>query len=121
MVKPSVEYHTALNEFITRLTKDQRQSQAVASDASAYFETGRKFDKILIKNGGSVAVRYFVKRTDGTIYGAKSRFAPNVRWWMGTIYRSHLWNWSQFHGQPVNDPNVRIAKTYGPYQSFLDV
>lgn len=124
MIKPTTEYHAALAAFINRLTNDLQKShdeKGFKWQVFAFVETGRKFDKILIKDGDNTSVRYFVSRTDGAIYGAKSRFAPNLKWYFGTVYTADKWVWGDFHGHPVNDPSVRAVKGYGPYTHYMKV
>lgn len=125
MIKPAAEYHAALSAFITRLSSDMQTAHKAKgltiTPPTAFSETGRKFDKILISNGGSTEVRYFVERSTGTIYGAKSRFAPNLKWYFGTLQTASLWSWGDYHGHPVNDPSVRAVKGYGPYTHYMKV
>ena len=124
MIKPSSEYHGALATFVAALTNDLKKAHEEKGykwEVFAFVETGRKFDKILIKDDTSVSVRYFVQRSNGTIYGAKSRFAPNIKWYFGTVFTSTLWFWGDFHGHPVNDPSVRAIKGYGAYTHYMKV
>ena len=124
MIQPTSEYHVALAAFITQLTNDLKRSHAEKGykwDIIAFVETGRKFDKILIKDGESTSVRYFIKRDDGTIYGAKSTFAANLRWYFGTIYTAPLWGWGDWHGHPINDPSVRAVGGYAPYIHYMRI
>lgn len=120
-----MDYPKKLSEFLDLLQSAQRNAIAsrngTPESIMVYPETGRKFDKILIRENGAQTVRYFVEKKTGTIYGAKSRFAPNKAWWLGTLERAHLWNWSEFHGRPDRDPEVRVAGSYGPYVRYLDV
>jgi hypothetical protein len=81
---------------------------------TAQFVEGRKYHKVKIDG----IVRYFIDANSGSIYGAKSQVAPNFKWYFGTIYTTNLWNWSDFHGQPVNDPSVKKVKGYGKYNHY---
>lgn len=124
MINPTAEYHAALASFVSRLTNDLKTAhtqKGFQAEIFAYVESGRKFDKILVSDGGNTHVRYFVRRSDGSIYGAKSRFAPNMKWYFGTVYTAHLWAWGDHHGHPVNDPSVRAVKAYGPYLHYMKV
>ena len=124
MIKPTSEYHAALASFVTQLTNDLKKSHEEKGykwEVFAFVETGRKFDKILIKDDISVSVRYFIQRSDGTIYGAKSRFAANMTWYFGSIYTAPLWSWGDFHGHPVNDPSVRAVKSYACYTHYMRI
>jgi len=124
MIKPTPEYHLALAAFICRLTSDLKAAhiaKGYTADVVTYVETGRKLDKILIKDGANASIRYFVNRTDGVIYGAKSRFAPNLRWYFGTVFTADKWVWGDFHGHPINDPSVRAVKGYGPYIHYMKI
>lgn len=94
--------------------------ELLGSDRKPFIETGRKFDKVFM-NG---KVKYFVARMDqgavkaGDIYGAKSALAPNFRWFFGTLSSIDLWDWTGEHGKPVNDPSVKIAKSYRNYVHY---
>lgn len=120
----SVEYATAQSAFLSRLTADQQKAakeRGHSTNIVALVESGRKFDKVSIAIDKSSSVRYFIERDTGIIYGAKSRFAPNLKWYFGTIYKADKWDWSDFHGRPVNDPNVRAVKGYGGYTHYIEV
>ena len=99
------DYTKAANAFVEALT--------LAGHSAQYVE-GRKYHKVKI--GGSV--RYFIDANSGSIYGAKSQVAPNFKWYFGTIYSTKLWDWSGFHGKPVNDPSVKRVKSYGKYEHY---
>lgn len=113
-MKPAPDYISTLINFVQKLEEDQRK---IRSGSSVHYETGRKYDKILI-NGG---VRYFVFRENGSIYGAKSRLAPNLRWYFGTIENCEKWDWSGYHGKPVTDDTVIITKGYGNYEHYIKI
>lgn len=102
----NVEYVKSLNEFVEQLKAAQKDF--------VYVESGRKFDKIIIGNG----VRYFIDRSKGIIYGSKSRLAPNMKWHFGTLSNASKWDWSGFHGVPVNDDSVRLVGEYGTYKHY---
>jgi hypothetical protein len=113
----SQEYRQALQNFIDRLSKHQAKSLAKEgtgeeSAVGAFIETGRKFDKVMlakIERGSTKAameVRYFVRRADGHIFGAKSPVAPNETRFFGTIYNASKWDWSGFYGSPISDESV---------------
>jgi hypothetical protein len=123
----NIEYGTKLVKFINLLTSAQNtvpsSAQADSTDkkVSVTFVTGRKYDKVLIDG----EVRYFIQKIDrdgfhcGDILGAKSPLAPNPRWFFGSLDTIELWDWSAFHGKPVNDPSVREAKRgYGDYKHY---
>ena len=89
-----------------------------------FTETGRKFDKIYVEN----KVRYFVARFDigeqikaGDVFGAKSKLAPNFRWYFGNLENVDKWEWSGFHGVPVSDTSVKQVKGYGKYTHYTKV
>lgn len=93
-----------------------------------YVETGRKFDKIIMNYDGNKMVTYFVARHTipgrceaGDIFGAKSKLAPNMRWYFGNLTRCTLWDWTGAQPVPVNDPTVMPAKKYGTFIHYLKV
>jgi hypothetical protein len=85
-----------------------------------FIETGRKFDKVYVEG----KVRYFVARKDmgevksGDILGAKSKLAPNFRWFFGNLSTIEKWDWSDFHGKPTNDDTVIAVKGYSRYTHY---
>lgn len=124
--QPKAEYHISLAAFIDLLTQHQRraaeQKGLKTIHIFAFLESGRKFDKIMLRNeNGTAIVRYFVDRTNGNIYGAKSPLAPNFKWYFGDIYRSNKWEWGDLHGRPINDTEIRATKGYGPYTHYMKV
>jgi hypothetical protein len=108
----------------------QRFVSAIGSAREPFIETGRKFDKVYVEG----KVRYFVARMDmtvtptngvetvqvheGDIYGAKSKLAPNFRWFFGTLAHADKWDWSDHHGKPVDDKSVLPVKGYGRYTHY---
>lgn len=122
-IRVSLEYTKALNDFLSQLTAQQQSGQAGVgrgpNTVQAVCEAGRKYDKIVIHAEDNASVRYFVDRKDGSIYGAKSRFAPNLKWYFGTIENCGKWDWSDFHGTPVMDDTVRRVGSYGPYHHYM--
>lgn len=108
----------------------QRFVSAIGAAREPFIETGRKFDKIYVED----KVRYFVARMDmmvtpqgggtqfqvreGDIYGAKSKLAPNFRWYFGSLANVEKWDWSEFHGKPVDDKSVMAVKGYGSYTHY---
>lgn len=111
-------YLTELTAFIDTLTKHQ---STVVPNTRCFYYTGRKYDKVFIDHGGSISVRYFISNKTGEIFGAKSRFAPNLKHYFGTLKSASLWDWSGFYGVPVNDPGVRYVGSYGGYKWYLPV
>lgn len=122
-----MDYSKLLFSFVERLTSDQQKAAEAKGNAGfngihATFVTGRKFDKIRIKPAlGAPETRFFVDKKDGTIYGAKSKNAPNLKWYFGTLETFHLWEWGDYHPSPVNDPSVRAVKRYGPFITYVKV
>jgi len=99
----------------------QRFVSAIGSAREPFIETGRKFDKVFIDG----SVRYFVARMDqgeevkeGDIFGAKSKLAPNFRWYFGNLTNVDKWDWTEFHGKPVDDKSVMPVKGYGRYTHY---
>lgn len=121
------DYHFSLAQFVELLTTHQKKAVLAKSIGAntthvfAFVESGRKFDKVLLRNGATSTVRYFIDRKTGNIYGAKSRLAPNLKWYFGDIYRADRWEWGDFHGRPVNDPDIRAIKAYGGYTHYMKV
>lgn len=102
----------------------QRFVSNLGSDREPFVETGRKFDKVYVEG----KVRYFVARQttgedikEGDIFGAKSKLAPNFRWYFGNLENQDKWDWSNFHGVPVDDPSVMAVKGYGNYVHYKRV
>jgi hypothetical protein len=120
-IKSDKTYILRLAKFCQRLQADQNKTRAANAlpEVLVYSETGRKFDKVYIDGTDVAPVRYFVERQTGNIYGAKSQAAPNLSWYFGTLERAEKWDWSEFHGQPVEDNTVRFVKSYGPYKHYM--
>ena len=102
-------YLESLRKFVEQLRTDQ-------NDNKWTFELGRKYDKVIFDETlTDMDVRYFVERSTGIIYGARSNTTPHLGWYFGNLNRCHLWDWSGHHGVPTNDPDIRPFKTYGPF------
>ena len=102
-------YLESLRKFVEQLRTDQ-------NDNKWTFELGRKYDKVIFDETlTDMDVRYFVERSTGNIYGARSNTTPHLGWYFGNLDRCHLWDWSGHHGVPTNDPDIRPFKTYGPF------
>ena len=101
-------------QYLEQLKKFVEQLRAQQNTDKWTFEFGRKYDKIR-KFESHSQVRYFVERTTGNIYGARSNTTPHLGWYFGNLDRCHLWDWSGHHGVPTNDPDIRPFKTYGPF------
>lgn len=93
----------------------------IGNARNAHSITGRKFDKVIVEG----SVRYFVARVDmadgvkaGDIFGAKSKLAPNPRWFFGNLENVEKWDWSGYHGVPVEDKTVMQVKGYGSYVHY---
>lgn len=118
-------YDKALQDFVTLLTQHQKdgiQRRHPTLDIArvyAYHRSGRKFDKVIVHNYGNNSVRYFIDKKDGTIYGARSTLAPNFKWYFGTVFSADKWDWSDFHGVPVNDESVIVAGMYAGYIHYM--
>lgn len=102
----------------------QRFVTNIGPSRQPFIETGRKYDKVFVEG----KVRYFVARSDlgdgvqeGDIFGAKSSVAPNARWYFGNLENTDKWDWSAFHGSPVDDSNVMKVKGYGRYDHYKKV
>jgi hypothetical protein len=102
-------YLTKLQNFVKLIKEHQNTDKWT-------FELGRKYDKVQLYDVEDV--RYFVERSTGTIYGARSNTTPHLGWYFGSLDRCHLWDWSGFHGVPTNDPDIRPFKTYGPFVHY---
>lgn len=112
----------AVNE--TRGIQLQTLCSLIGADRKPYVETGRKFDKVFVDGD----VRYFVakqtvegKMEAGDIFGAKSKLAPNFRWFFGMLANADKWDWSGKHGMPVSDDSVMAVKAYGSYQHYKKI
>lgn len=119
-------YNKKLQDFVQMIARHQNerlvaQGMSRIADTFAYAESGRKFDKVIISNGNSHSVRYFVERKTGAIYGSRSRLAPNLKWYFGTLDRIELWNWGDFHGVPIHDDHVRVVGQYAGYVRYMEV
>ncbi len=102
----------------------QRLLSLIGPAREPFVETGRKFDKVIVEG----KVRYFVARTTvagkmeaGDIFGAKSKLAPNFRWYFGNLSNADKWSWSEFHGKPETDTSVIPVKGYGSYVHYKKV
>lgn len=101
---------------------EQRLIALIGPEREPFLETGRKFDKIYVDG----EVRYFVARQPvgdevkaGDIYGAKSKLAPNFRWYFGNLKNIEKWDWSGKHGRSISDDTVVAAKKYGTYVHYV--
>ena len=110
----SAERGTQLQELLNR----------IGTDRSPYVETGRKFDRIVVDG----RVTFFVARStilnrceDGDIFGAKSKLAPNPRWYFGNIENAAKWDWSGPRPVPVSDTTVLAAKSYGEFVHYIRI
>lgn len=102
----------------------QRLLTLLGSAREPFVETGRKFDKVIVEG----KVRFFVARLTidgkmeaGDIFGAKSKLAPNFRWYFGNLVNSDKWNWSEFHPKPESDTTVMPTKGYGNYIHYKKI
>lgn len=108
------EYRKQLHAFVKHLGSLHK---------FASVENGRFYDRIYV--GTDDTPRYYVARstrartTIGDIYGAKSATAPNLKWYFGTLHTYPLWDWSDYHGTPVNDTSVIAVAQYGPYVRYI--
>jgi len=122
-----IDYNLKLQTFVERLTTDMKQSLKTkgylsqVDDCYAYFESGRKYDKILVSHAGGKSVRYFVDRKDGAVYGARSRLAPNMKWYFGTVDTQDKWWWGDFHAIPLEGANVIVVGQYAGYTRYMPV
>jgi len=113
----SKEYRESIQAFIDLIQSHQGDS------ADWFVHAGRKFDKIARMTGildEQNEVRYFVERSTGNIYGARSNTTPNLSWYFGNLNRCHLWDWTGFHGVPTSDPGIRAVSHYGPYIRYIE-
>lgn len=119
------DYDRKVREFETLLTEHQRKSVTTRhpnldpNQIHARVKSGRKYDKVVITSYGNNAVRYFIDRHDGSIYGARSYVAPNFKWYFGTLDTAPLWDWGDFHARPVNDDSVIVAGVYAGYVHYM--
>lgn len=123
-----IEYADLVDKFKTLLLEQQRKGEKERGMSesilmhSVSVEKGRKYDKVVMHaTVNNSSVRYFIERKTGDIYGAKSWVAPNFNWYFGNINTASLWDWSDYHGRPVNDPSVRPVGRYGPYQRYMKI
>lgn len=102
----------------------QKLIALIGQERTPFIETGRKYDRIIVEG----EVRYFVVRYDvsetvksGDIFGAKSKLAPNFRWYFGNLENVDKWDWSGYHGVPVSDASVVQSKGYGSYKHYQKI
>lgn len=101
-----------MNEiYLEQLKKFVELIRTQQNNTAWTFDVGRKYDKVIL----DAKVRYFVERSTGNIYGARSNTTPHLGWYFGNLDRCHLWDFSGHHGVPTNDPDIRPFKTYGPF------
>jgi len=103
-------YLGQLSDFCRLIIEHQPKPQ-IPLMGHWHIALGRKYDRIL----RGTETRYFVERSTGNIYGARSDTTPNLSWYFGNLDRCQLWDWSGFHGTPVHDPDIRPIKQYGPF------
>lgn len=128
-------YLKALQAFVDRVGEDQTRTLLDEGKDNEYatmvaFETGRRYDKVLVATLDkklnmveAAKVRYFVERSTGAIYGAKSDLAPNLKWFFGTLETAHLWDWSGHHGVPKDEKRAGVKEVggYGEYKHYEPV
>jgi hypothetical protein len=85
-----------------------------------YPMTGRVFDRVMLRRQGrgkgNEEVLFFVRISDGQIFGPKSSIAPNLKWWYGDLASTDQWNFADpFDPKPKAKflPQYRAAFTYG--------
>jgi hypothetical protein len=117
-------YQMTLTINTNRSLQLQALVALIGAARQPFVETGRKFDKVIVEG----KVRYFVARTTvpgkmdaGDIFGAKSKLAPNFRWYFGNLASADKWDWSEFHGKPVSDTSVMAVKGYSTYIHYKKV
>ena len=96
----------------------------IGPDRKPYVETGRKFDRVFV-NG---KVTYFVARFTidgrciaGDIFGAKSKLAPNMRWYFGNLANVERWDWSGDQPVPAGDDTVMAVKRYADHVHYVRI
>lgn len=127
-------YRVARKAFEERLSAAQAKARFDAGETKGTIgvvhDEGRKYDKILLSFSpdpearfNKPSVRYFIDRANGEIYGAKSPMAPNLKWYFGTIYEAEKWDWSAYHGVPLDESaaGVKSVGGYGDYKHFEKV
>lgn len=119
------KYYAALKRFMdhlsTGLTKKLADQGASDKDGvGVYNETGRKYDKILVSKftdgkPHKAEVMFFVDRDTGEVLGPKSELAPNPKRYFGTVYESHLWDWSGESPRPYDEAKAGVtsSRSYG--------
>lgn len=131
------EYHRNLMHFVDVLAEHQAKGLDDAGEAAdtmvgVTFETGRRYDKIVINFASKSSsrmdqeVRYYVEKETGTIYGAKSPTAPNTRHYFGNVADVDYWDWSGVYGVPLDldedgyseKAKVQQVGAYGDYPHF---
>jgi hypothetical protein len=130
----SDNYLAARKSFEERLSKEQAQKLFEEGKHKGYMlvvhDDGRKYDKILVAYSpdaeakpATPKVRYFIDRSNGQIFGAKSPMAPNIKWYFGTIYEAELWDWSGYHAVPLDESAAGVKKVgdYGNYNHYEKV
>lgn len=128
----SIDYLRNLQATTDRMAEDMARRMLEAGGnggVSVVYESGRVLDKILVgtlnadKSMSAPAVRFFVERETGIIYGIKSDKAPNKRHYFGTIYTSGLWDWSGDFPQPKDARRAGVEQvgSYGGYAHFRAV
>lgn len=105
-------YHANLKAFEVQFASAQRISLDIP-DLVVYISTGRKYDRLMVRpdDAHGDAVRYFIDKKTGDIYGPKRLDVPNLKQYYGNIANAHLWDWSGYRGTAISDPTVRLCKT----------
>jgi hypothetical protein len=122
----SPQYVSARKAFLNLISQHQAQAMLEADPTnrdgavSVLVEEGRKYDKVLIaqfpdptNKSTKPEVRYFIDRRDGVIYGAKSPLAPNLKWYFGNVRDASKWNWSGYHGVPLDEKEAGVRRVGG--------
>lgn len=102
----NVEYQTKIAKFVETLQS--------LSNFNIELISGRKYDRISINQ----SIRYFVEKSTGTIYGSKSRAAPNLNWWFGSLDTIQDWDWNGFHASPNRPGIATLVKSYDLYRHW---
>lgn len=94
--------------------------------ADIFPQQGRVFDKLVAqkrvhgKAKGKPEVLFFIRQSDGQIFGPKSEIAPNLNWWYGSLTTVKDWDWADpHHPVPKNPENFRALKTYADHTHYV--
>jgi hypothetical protein len=119
----SAEYMKLFAGFV-HLIQNTTRKHLDAPNVGLFPRQGRAFDRIVVERQGAgkgtEEVLFFVRISDGAIFGPKSDIAPNLNWWYGSLATVKEWNFKDpFHPAPRDPSQFREMAKYGAHVHYI--